>query len=96
MNGESLSIDPGDNSTVNSLASADVGINCMGPLGGKQGFQPYPSGPSQLSARTPLKNGRSNACTCVNIHLQSRVHAEFLWIESYRNDGAEVSFVRCY
>jgi hypothetical protein len=34
------------------MASAAVGINCMGPLGGNQGLWPYPSGPSQLS--TPL------------------------------------------
>jgi hypothetical protein len=31
------------------MASVAVGIRCMGPLGGKQGFLPYPSGPSQYS-----------------------------------------------
>ncbi len=31
------------------MASVAVGIRCMVPLGGKQGFLPYPSGPSQHS-----------------------------------------------
>jgi hypothetical protein len=35
------------------MASVAVGINCMGPLGGNQGYQPYPSGPSQLSTFNP-------------------------------------------
>jgi hypothetical protein len=30
------------------MASVAAGISCMGPLGGNQGHQPYPSGPSQL------------------------------------------------
>jgi hypothetical protein len=32
-----------------NLASVAVGISCVGPLGGKQGFFSYPSGPSQHS-----------------------------------------------
>jgi hypothetical protein len=35
------------------MASVAVGISCMGPLGGNQGYQPYPSGPSQLSTFSP-------------------------------------------
>jgi hypothetical protein len=31
------------------MESVAVGISCMGPLGGKQGYQPYPNSPSQLS-----------------------------------------------
>jgi hypothetical protein len=51
-------MDPGHYRTV------AVGISCMGPLGGNQGYQPYPSGPSQLSTLVPRSlwiNGRSNA-----------------------------------
>jgi hypothetical protein len=29
------------------MASVAAGISCTGTLGGKQGFLPYPSGPSQ-------------------------------------------------
>jgi hypothetical protein len=36
------------------LASVAVGISCTGPLGGKQGFQPYPSGPSQHRYQSSL------------------------------------------
>ncbi len=32
-----------------NLASVAVGISCVGPLGEKQGFLSYPSGPSQHS-----------------------------------------------
>jgi hypothetical protein len=32
-----------------NLASVTVRISCVGPLGEKQGFLPYPSGPSQHS-----------------------------------------------
>ncbi len=35
------------------MASVAAGISCMGPLGGNQGYQPYPSGPSKLSTFSP-------------------------------------------
>jgi hypothetical protein len=36
------------------MASLAVGIiSCIGPLGGKHGSKPYPSGPSQLSTFIP-------------------------------------------
>jgi hypothetical protein len=41
------------------MSQAAVGISCMGPPGGKQGYRPYPSGPSQLMLI--YKIGRSNA-----------------------------------
>ncbi len=46
------------------MASVAVGIRCMGPLGGKQGFLPYPSGPSQHSIAYSLGHlFQSISCT---------------------------------
>ncbi len=39
------------------------GINEQGPLGGKQGFQPYPSGPSRNSTKSSLGHLCSLGCS---------------------------------
>ncbi len=42
----------------NSIASVAVGTSCMGPLGGKQGFYPYPS-PVPLNSAPLFPRGHS-------------------------------------
>jgi hypothetical protein len=56
------------------MASVAVGIRCMGPLGGKQGFLPYPSGPSQHSIAYSL--GHLFNLSLVLLNFFSIYHAD--------------------